>query len=227
MPPIAPCTVIRRVDFFTAFMTVTATCHSTSFVAVICWRRSNIDASAGAREEIARIVSQIRSRWPKVEIWLPADSGFAREELMAWCEENDVDYVFGLARNERLVAQIGPELKMAEREAKATGAARYFKEFMWETLESWSRKRRVIAKAELTKGEANPRFIVTSLHRSEAAAQGTISVRRTCLVLPLATNVCLGPRPATTCRGLRPPSSTPQQQKRKTRAWQNPLYGGP
>jgi hypothetical protein len=134
-------------------------------------RRSNIDASAGAREEIARIVSQIRSRWPEAEIWLRADSGFAREELMAWCEENDVEYVFGLARNERLVAQIGPELKMAEREAKGTGAARYFKEFMWETLESWSRKRRVIAKAEWTKGEANPRFIVTSLHRTKASAQ--------------------------------------------------------
>src|SRR5262245_35431395 len=120
-------------------------------------RRSNIDASAGAREEVARIVSQIRSRWRKVEIWLRADSGFAREELMAWCEENDVEYVFGLARNERLVAHIGSELKAAEREAKETGApARNFKEFTWETLESWSRKRRVIGKAEWTKGEANP-----------------------------------------------------------------------
>ena len=84
-------------------------------------RRSNIDASAGAVEEVARLVSQIRSRWRKVEIWLRADSGFAREELMAWCEENRVQYVFGLARNERLVAQIGPELEAAEREAKETG----------------------------------------------------------------------------------------------------------
>jgi Transposase DDE domain group 1 len=135
-------------------------------------RRSNIDASAGAREEVARLVSQIRSRWPKVQIWLRADSGFAREELMTWCEENGVEYVFGLARNDRLVAQIGPELKAAEKEAKETSApARYFKEFMWETLESWSRKRRVIGKAEWTKGEANPRFIVTSLHRSKSSAQ--------------------------------------------------------
>ena len=135
-------------------------------------RRSNIDASAGAREEVARLVSLIRSRWPKVAICLRADSGFAREELMAWCEENGVEYVFGLARNDRLVGKIGPELEEAEREAKETGAsARCFKEFMWETLDSWSRKRRVIAKAEWTKGEANPRFIVTSLNKAEASAQ--------------------------------------------------------
>src|SRR4029450_8437244 len=101
-----------------------------------------------------------------------ADSAFEREELMAWCEENRVQYVFGLARNERLVAQIRPELEEAEREAKETGAAaRSFKAFMWETLESWSRKRRVIGKAEWTKGEANPRFIVTSLTRAQASAQ--------------------------------------------------------
>ena len=128
-------------------------------------RRSNIDASAGAVEEVARLVAQIRSRWRKVEICLRADSGFAREELMAWCEANRVDYVFGLAKNERLVAAIARELEAAETEAKKTGApARRFKDFMWETLESWSRKRRVIGKAEWTKGEANPRFIVTSLN---------------------------------------------------------------
>ena len=135
-------------------------------------RRSNIDASAGSREEVARIVAQIRSRWPKVEIWLRADSGFAREELMAWCEENHVEYVFGLARNERLVAKIARELKSAEKEAAETGRpARRFKEFKWSTLKSWSRRRRVIAKAEWTKGEANPRFIVTSLHQAQVSAQ--------------------------------------------------------
>ena len=97
--------------------------------------------------------------------------GFAREDLMARCEENGVDYVFGLARNERLVAQIARELEAAEREAKERdAAARCFKDFRWATLESWSRKRRVIAKAEWTKGEADPRFIVTSLARAEARA---------------------------------------------------------
>jgi len=135
-------------------------------------RRSNIDASAGAREEVARIVAQIRSRWPKVEICLRADSGFAREELMAWCEENGVEYVFGLARNDRLVAKIARELKSAEKEAIEMGRpARRFKDFTWSTLESWSRRRRVIAKAEWTKGEANPRFIVTSLRQAQVSAQ--------------------------------------------------------
>jgi hypothetical protein len=135
-------------------------------------RRSNIDASAGAVEEIARILAQIRTRWPNTKICLRADSGFAREELMAWCEENGVDYVFGLARNGRLVAKIRRELKAAQREAGRTGrAARRFKDFRWSTLDSWSRKRRVIAKAEWTKGEANPRFVVTSLDQSEVAGQ--------------------------------------------------------
>jgi hypothetical protein len=132
-------------------------------------RRANIDASAGAVAEIARIVGQIRVAWPATRICLRADSGFAREELMAWCEENGVDYVLGLARNNRLVARIGRELKGAQRQAARTGrAARRFKDFQWTTLDSWSRKRRVIGKAEWTKGAANPRFIVTSLRRDQA-----------------------------------------------------------
>jgi Transposase DDE domain group 1 len=133
-------------------------------------RRSNIDASAGAVEETARIVAQIREHWPEVQIVLRADSGFAREELMAWCEDNGVEYVFGLARNDRLVAKIKSQLAAAEREAIQTRApARRYRDFQWRTLKSWSRKRRVIGKAEWTKGEANPRFIVTSLD----AMQGT------------------------------------------------------
>jgi len=135
-------------------------------------RRSNIDASAGAVEEIARIIVQIRERWPRVRILLRADSGFARESLMAWCEANRVDYVFGLARNARLVDRIGVELLQAEDEASRTGKpARRFKEFRYATLDTWSRRRRVVAKAEWTGGESNPRFIVTSLKRAEAAAR--------------------------------------------------------
>lgn len=131
-------------------------------------RRSNIDASAGAVEEMARIVARIRRRWPRVRILLRADSGFAREELMAWCEANRVDYLFGLARNTRLVAEIADELAEAAAESVATGkAARRFKEFFWSTLDSWSRERRVVAKAEWTQGEANPRFVVTSLAQRE------------------------------------------------------------
>ena len=135
-------------------------------------RPSNIDASAGSVEEVARIVARIRRRWPRTRILLRADSGFAREALMAWCETNQVDFVFGLARNGRLVEEISVELLKAEAEASATGKpARRFKDFRYATLDSWSRRRRVIGKAEWTKGQANPRFIVTSLSKAETSAR--------------------------------------------------------
>src|SRR5918995_1804900 len=127
-------------------------------------RRSNIDASAGAVDEVERIVTQIRTRWPRVKVLLRADSGFAREELMAWCEANGVDYVFGLARNERLVGAIAADLAAAEAESMAQGRpARRFADFTWRTLDSWSRARRVVAKAEHLPKGPNPRFVVTSL----------------------------------------------------------------
>jgi Transposase DDE domain group 1 len=135
-------------------------------------RRSNIDASAGAVEEVARIVAQIRHRWPRTRILLRGDSGFTRETLMAWCEANRVDFLFGLARNERLEAAISDELTLASLDSLRTGRpARRFKDFMWSTLDSWSRHRRVIGKAEVTRGEANPRFVVTSLRSREIGAQ--------------------------------------------------------
>ena len=136
-------------------------------------RPSNIDAAAGADVEVARIVGQIRARWPGVRIVLRADSGFARDGLMSWCEANGVDYVFGLARNARLVREIAAELADAAAESAASGRpARRFKDFMWSTQKSWSRARRVVAKAEWTHGEANPRFVVSSLdaERSDARA---------------------------------------------------------
>ena len=127
-------------------------------------RRSNIDASAGAKDEVARIVGQVRARWPRMKILLRADSGFARDELMAWCEANGVDYVFGLARNERLVGAIADELARAEAEGLAMGGpVRRFADFAWRTLDSWSRTRRVVAKAEHLPKGANPRFVVTAL----------------------------------------------------------------
>jgi hypothetical protein len=135
-------------------------------------RRSNIDAAAGAVEEVERIVGQIRRRWPRTRILLRADSGFCREDLMAWCERNRVDYLFGLARNARLVAEIHNELAWAEDEAIRSGKpARRFKDFRWTTRNSWSRRRRVVAKAEWTHDEANPRFVVTSLKPREAPAR--------------------------------------------------------
>jgi len=132
-------------------------------------RPANIDGSAGAVEEVVRIVAQIRQRWRNVRILLRGDSGFAREELMAWCEANDVDYVFGLAQNVRLNAKIASDLARAEAKSRRSGEPeRCFKDFIWTTTSgSWSRQRRVVAKAEWTRDEANPRFIVTSLKRNE------------------------------------------------------------
>jgi hypothetical protein len=135
-------------------------------------RRSNIDGSAGATEEAARIVGQIRARWPRVKILLRADSGCARDELMTWCEANGVDYVFGLARNPRLVGAIADELAAAEAASLARGGpARHFADFAWQTLDSWSRERRVVAKAEHLPKGANPRFVVTSLTADEINAR--------------------------------------------------------
>jgi DDE family transposase len=135
-------------------------------------RRSNIDGSAGSIEEVARIIAQIRASWPRVRILLRADSGFAREALMAWCEQHRVDFVFGLARNARLEAKIAPELAQAKAASQASGQpARCFKDFLWSTRDSWSRRRRVIAKAEWTQDEANPRFVVTSLKPKAAGAR--------------------------------------------------------
>ena len=130
-------------------------------------RRSNIDAAKGSVEEIARMVGQIRRSWPRVRIILRADSGFAREALMAWCEANRVDYVFGLARNARLQDEIAPQLAEAANLCAVSGAAaRVFKDFRYATLDSWSRRRRVVGKAEHTLQGSNPRFVVTSLPRS-------------------------------------------------------------
>ncbi len=135
-------------------------------------RPSNQDASAGSVEEVARIVRQIRRRWPRVRIVLRADSGFCREELMVWCETHGADYVLGLARNSRLRRQIVSEMRQAKQEHRRTGkAARVFTEFRYRTRSSWSRARRVVAKAEyLEKGE-NPRYLVTSLDASAWPAQ--------------------------------------------------------
>src|SRR3712207_2735964 len=123
-------------------------------------RRADIDASAGAVEEIMRIVGRIRARWPRVRILLRADGGFAREALMACCEANRMDFVFGLVRNPRLVEELAIDLAWAEEEASRTGQpARRLRDFRWSTLDSWSRRRRVIGKAECTRGEPNSRFV--------------------------------------------------------------------
>ena len=142
-------------------------------------RPADRDASAGAREEVARIVAQLRTAWPTVAITLRADSGFCRDALMTWCETHGVDYVFGLAKNARLIALIEDELAEAAAECATTGRpARVFAERTYQTLDSWSCARRVVAKAEqLTAptddgaGKRNPRFVVTSRSRTQVDAQ--------------------------------------------------------
>jgi hypothetical protein len=131
-------------------------------------RPSNIDAAAGSGEELARRVAQIRAAWPEVRIFVRGDSGFCREELMAWGEREGIDSVLGLAKNQRLKAEIAPQLEQAAEQYRQRGrAARVFKEFEYQTRESGWRARRVIAKAEPLEKGTNPRFVVTSLGAAE------------------------------------------------------------
>ena len=130
-------------------------------------RQSNIDGSDGALEEVQRIVGAIRKKWSGVRIVLRADSGFCRDAIMTWCEADNIDYIFGLARNSRLEVILAPQLKEASAQfAQTQRRARIFTEFEYETLNSWSCRRRVIGKAEHLEGKANPRFVVTSLPAS-------------------------------------------------------------
>lgn len=135
-------------------------------------RPSNMDASKGTVEAVKRIVEQIRKSWPRVKILIRGDSGFAREEIMAWCEANEVGYVLGLARNARLAREIEEQLQQVKQEYEETQIpSRTFAEFQYRTLKTWTRSRRVVAKAEhLAKG-SNPRFVVTSLSAQQGEAR--------------------------------------------------------
>jgi hypothetical protein len=132
-------------------------------------RQANVDTASGSVEELERIFNQIRQQWPHTEILVRGDSGFCREQIMAWCETNGVAFVLGLAKNERLKKRIADALDEADRHYHLSGqAARVLEDFPYRTRKSWSQARRVIAKAEhLSKG-ANPRFVVTSLSGERA-----------------------------------------------------------
>ena len=135
-------------------------------------RPSNIDGAAGAVDELARIVERVRQAWPSVSIVVRGDSGFCRDELLNWCEVHAVEYVIGLAKNERLTKHIAPELAQAQAQCQETGvAARVFADFRYRTRKSWSRERRVVGKAEHLPAGANPRFVVTSLPPAILGAQ--------------------------------------------------------
>lgn len=141
-------------------------------------RPSNIDASAGSLKVLQKIVAKIRAAWPGVKITVRGDSGFCRENLMAWCEENDVQFLFGLAKNKRLTKILGAELQAAKCQFEATQkASRVFKEFTYQTRKSWCRERRVVGKAEHLAQGANPRFVVTSLSKDEVDAKTLYEVR--------------------------------------------------
>lgn len=137
-------------------------------------RTSGIDAAAGVLEEVRRIVARIRERWPATRLVLRADSGFARDELMAWCEDNSVDYVFGLARNKRLEGMIAADLELVRavsREERDGAPTRAYRELRYRTQDSWTRERRVVAKAEWLGDKHNPRFVVTSFCEKAHPAQ--------------------------------------------------------
>jgi hypothetical protein len=135
-------------------------------------RPSDIDASTGAVKQMQRIVSQIRQSWPDVEIVIRADSGFCREEILRWCEDHRVDYVIGLAQNKRLVAAIAAQAEQARQQYEETRqATRVFADLSYQTQKTWSRERRVVAKAEHMAKGPNPRFVVTSLSAQEREAR--------------------------------------------------------
>ena len=161
-----------------AIIEATAICRCIFFCGeqLLCarLRTADQDGAAGTKEELERIVRRIRQSWPDVRIVVRGDSGFCRDEIMTWCEheENRVDYVLGLAKNSRLKTLIEEEMEQAKQEHEQTEkAARVFKDFHYQTRNSWSRSRRVVGKAEyLSKGE-NPRFVVTTLSEEKADAR--------------------------------------------------------
>jgi hypothetical protein len=135
-------------------------------------RPSNIDGAEGGTEDVARIVQRVRSVWPEVRIIIRGDSGFCRDDLMAWCERNGVEYVLGLARNPRLQKILEPTLRYAEFVHGMFGVStRYFKDFEYQTRSSWDCQRRVVGKAEYLDKGANPRFVVTNLSREKWKAR--------------------------------------------------------
>ena len=135
-------------------------------------RTANNDAAAGTVEELEYIVQRIRAVWPDTRVIVRGDSGFCREGLMSWCEDNDVHFIIGVAKNARLNLEIEEDLALAKALFQCSGkASRVFKDFCYKTLKSWRWHRRVIGKAEHLGKGANPRFVVTSLTAREYDGQ--------------------------------------------------------
>jgi Transposase DDE domain group 1 len=136
-------------------------------------REASSDPASGVVGELERIVGKLRQAWPEVRIIVRGDSGFCRDEIMSFCEQNEkMDYVFGLAKNDRLNKEIDSEMAQAQEIHKSTeAAARVFKDFRYRTRKSWSRERRVVGKAEYLAKGANPRFVVSSILSEEKDAR--------------------------------------------------------
>ncbi len=173
-------------------------------------RRANVDPATGSVEEVERMVARIREAWPRVKITLRADSGFARDNLMTWCEANQVDFVFGLARNRRLETLLNDELAQAKTLCEQSGKpARVFKDFRYQALVTWSRERRVVGKSGHTLLGSNPRYVVTSfnnaawksreLYETLYCARGEAENRIGEQFELFADRASCGPRPATSC----------------------------
>src|SRR3974377_534506 len=170
-PPTTRCTATRKAVSSTVITTTTAICRSMCSAAGTCWRANCARPTSMPAPAVSR-GGRGSAPAPTVAALLRAVLGFAREGLMTWCETNGVDFLFGLAKNSRLVEEIKSELAQATEQSQKTGKpARRFKDFAWRTRDSWSHERRVVAKAEWTEGKANPRFVVTSLAREEHEAR--------------------------------------------------------
>jgi len=134
----------------------------------------NADAKKAVLPELERIVGRIRGEWPKVQIIVRGDSGFMSDDIMKYCEGNRVDYVLGVPKNSRLLKRIERSMRKAAwryREGGKRKAVRVFQDVYYKTLRSWSKRRRVVAKAEHMEGGANPRFVVTSISRKSRSAR--------------------------------------------------------
>lgn len=147
-------------------------------------RTADNDAASGTVEELSPIVERIRAAWPETRIVVRWDSGFCREELMCWCEDHDVDYVFDVAKNNRLKLEIEEEMALAKALHQCSNkASRVYKDFCYRTLKTWRWQRRVIGKAEYLAKVENPRFIVTSFTRDDYEAQDLYEKKSTALVM--------------------------------------------
>ena len=153
-------------------------CYQPRYVFCGAWllsanlKTAEVEAAAGTVEDLERIVVRLREAWPGVEIWLRADSSFARKEIMNWCEgQTEVHYVMGFARNSKLTGMISEAMEQARQKRQQSGQpARVYRDLRYRTRQSWSRERRVVAKAEHTLEGPNPRFLVTSLDADRIGA---------------------------------------------------------